>query len=171
MSRIDRYPSGGIVLDEALAGGKVDDEDIVGPVRVGLAERAQGHGFACEHEEGCLGLERRGHEASDRDALPGKVFYLVGKLEPEDAAPAVQFVEREFRRRRFRRTRQAEQGKKEEEQFFHGWFLWKKGKGEGGASAGSALPSAFSYLFPSARASDMIRKTSVLFMKPRKASA
>ena len=105
--------NGGIVLDEALAGGKVDDEDVVGPVRVGLAERAQGHGFACEHEEGCLGLERRGHEASDRDALSGKVFYLVGKLEPEDAAPAVQFVEREFRRRRFRRTRQAEQGKKQ----------------------------------------------------------
>ena len=73
----------------ARIGGKVDDEDIVGPVRVGLAERAQGHGFACEHEEGCLGLERRGHEASDRDALSGKVFYLVGKLEPEDAAPAV----------------------------------------------------------------------------------
>ena len=105
--------NGGIVLDEALAGGKVDDEDVVGPVRVGLAERAQGHGFACEHEEGCLGLERRGHESSDRDALPGKVFYLVGELEPKDAAPAVQFVEREFRRRRFRRTRQAEQGKKQ----------------------------------------------------------
>ena len=29
----------------------------------------------------------------------------------------------------------------------------------------------FSYFFPSARASDMMRKTSVLFMKPRKASA
>ena len=105
--------NGGIVLDEALAGGKVDDEDVVGPVRVGLAERAQGHGFACEHEEGCLGLERRGHESFDRDALSGKVFYLVGKLEPEDAAPAIQFVERQFRRRRFRRTRQAEQGKKQ----------------------------------------------------------
>ena len=25
-------------------------------------------------------------------------------------------------------------------EFFHGWFLWKKGKGGEGASAGSALP-------------------------------
>ena len=58
-------------------------------------------------------LAKAKKHSPDLREIQDTLDYLDDTLDDIDTAPAIQFVERQFRRRRFRRTRQAEQGKKQ----------------------------------------------------------
>ncbi|EGE58278.1 hypothetical protein RHECNPAF_3340079 [Rhizobium etli CNPAF512] len=80
-------------LHEGLLFAEIDDDDIVGPVRVRGAEGAERHRHFGEHEELRLGLEGWRHKTRHTDFLASKALHLVGEFEAEHAVFAVEFVE------------------------------------------------------------------------------
>ena len=178
----------GVVLHKTLLFGEVDHQNIVRPVRIGGAERAESHGFAGEHEEIRIRLQRRSHEAAYGDAAAFKGKHLVGKAQAERPAPAVEFVEiQAFFRLRPRALRSEHKAEQKNQPGFHVASHREKGSERGAGVSqrtpfrqkaprifrapycswkGGAFPLSRRHHLPRAMASAMMRKISVLFMKP-----
>ncbi len=84
--------NGSIVLDKVLAFIKIDDEDIVRPVGIGLAEGTKGYRLSSKNEKICLGLERWSHKPLDYYLFTIQMLHLFRKLQSKNSSSAIEFV-------------------------------------------------------------------------------